>query len=359
MNVLLLSRYSWAGNSSRDRSLKFIPLLEKEGLKITAAPLVDDDYIANLYSGKSTDWRSLLKSYVRRVGDVLSASQYDLVWIERETMPYFPAIAEWWLDHTGIPYVIDYDDAIFHNYDKHSNPLVRAFFGKKIDAVMRRARLVVVGNDYLADRARKAGARWIEYVPTVVDLRSIDLSVEPHNDVFTIGWIGTPLNARYLIPIGAALAEVCRGGNARVVMVGARDFRLDGVPLTSRQWELETEVSEIQSFDVGIMPLPDSPFERGKCGYKLLQYFACARAGVASPVGVNAQIVESGINGFSATTTEEWVRALSTLRENPALRRSMGRAGRQKVEEHYSLERTAPHLASLLRKAGDKKGRGQ
>ena len=349
MNVLLLSRYSWAGNSSRERTLKFIPFLENEGIKVTVAPLVNDAYIANLYAGHSPSWIGLIRSYAIRIKDLLSSRRFDLVWIERETLPYLPSLPEWWLDRSGIPYVIDYDDAIFHNYDQHRLGIVRAVLGGKIDSVMRHAKLVVVGNDYLASRARTAGARWIEIVPTVVDLRKIDPYVEANNEVFTIGWIGTPLNARYLIPIVPALAEISKNGRAQVVTVGAGTIELPNVPTIQKTWSLGTEISDVQSFDVGIMPLPDTPFERGKCGYKLLQYFACGRPGVASPVGVNSRIVEPGVNGFLATTTSEWVEALSRLRDDPNLRKSMGLAGRKKVEAHYSLERTAPHLASLLR----------
>ncbi|MBI4473852.1 MAG: glycosyltransferase family 4 protein [Acidobacteria bacterium] len=351
MNILLLSRYGWAGNSSRHRSLKYLPYLEREGMNIKVAPLVDDAYVENLYNGRRTDWIALFRAYVKRVQDLLSVRHFDLVWIERETLPYLPALPESCLDRLGIPYVIDYDDAIFHNYDQHRRWIVRSLLGRKIDQVMRHARLVVVGNSYLGDRAQKAGARWIEEVPTVVDLSKIDPGLEHRNEVFTIGWIGTPPNARYLTSIAPALEEVCKGGRSRLVMVGVRRFELSGIPLTIRNWSLETEVSEIQRFDAGIMPLPHSPFERGKCGYKLLQYFACARPGVASPVGVNSSIVENGVNGFLASTTKEWIDALMILREDPDLRKRMGVAGRQKVEQHYSLEKTAPRLASLLRKA--------
>jgi glycosyltransferase involved in cell wall biosynthesis len=216
---------------------------------------------------------------------------------------------------------------------------------------MRYASMVIVGNDYLAQRARQAGARRIEYLPTAVDLRGIDPGIQPKNDIFTVGWIGTPANARYLTDIAPALKEVCRNGAGRLVTVGARQWELGEVNGEVRKWSLETESADIQSFDVGIMPLPDTPFERGKCAYKLLQYFACGRPAIASPVGVNSVIVEQGVNGFLASTISQWIEALTTLQRDVVLRNRMGTLGRQKVEDSYSLQKTAPRLAWLLKEA--------
>ncbi len=350
MKVLLLSRYSSRGGS-RIRSLNYLPLLEKEGLSITVAPLMDDLYVDRYYAGLPTDWPHVFGLYARRLRDLLSARRFDLVWIERETLPYLPAFPEWCLHHSGIPLVIDYDDAIFHNYDSHRRWIVRATLGRKIDNVMRYAETVIVGNGYLAERAKQAGAKRIEYLPTTVDLSGIDPRVQPRNEIFTVGWIGTPANARYLKHIAPALKEVCRNGAARLITVGAREWELGEINGEIRKWSLETESAEIQGFDVGIMPLPDTPFERGKCAYKLLQYFACGRAAVASPVGVNSVVVDQGINGFLASTVEQWIESLSMLRDNVSLRQRMGALGRQKVETFYSLHKTAPRLASLLKQA--------
>jgi glycosyltransferase involved in cell wall biosynthesis len=282
---------------------------------------------------------------------LLTAGRFDLVWIERETLPYLPAIPEWLLFRFGIPYVIDYDDAVFHNYDSHRRWIVRTALGRKIDSVMRYARIVIVGNDYLADRARKAGATCIEYLPTAVDLEGIDPTVQPNNDVFTIGWIGTPANTRYLNRIAPALQEVCKNGAGRLLTVGARQSELAEISGENRKWSLDKESADIQTFDVGIMPLPDTPFERGKCGYKILQYFACGRPAIASPVGVNSKIIDHGVNGFLASTINEWIDALKILRSDASLRQRMGKLGRHKIEGPYSLQNTAPHLASLLKKA--------
>jgi glycosyltransferase involved in cell wall biosynthesis len=139
-------------------------------------------------------------------------------------------------------------------------------------------------------------------------------------------------------------------GVARFTAIGI-DAAALGLPMDSVPWSEQTEAQDIARLDVGIMPLVDAPFERGKCGYKLIQYMACGLPVVASPVGVNRQIVEHGVNGFLAETPEQWATALRTLCADPALRARMGAAGRRKVEQHYSLQVTAPRLVQILRRA--------
>ena len=151
--------------------------------------------------------------------------------------------------------------------------------------------------------------------------------------------------------IKPALETVCTGRNARVVLVGAGLVDLSSVPVEIRPWSYSEEVTEIQQFDVGIMPLPDAPWERGKCGYKLIQYMACAKPVVASPVGANCDIVKQGVNGFLASTQAEWIDALNTLRSQPEVRVRMGSVGRCDVESKFCLRVTAPRLLALLREA--------
>jgi glycosyltransferase involved in cell wall biosynthesis len=351
MRILLLSRYSRLGSSSRVRSYQYLPHLKANGIDVTVAPLLGDDYIRDVYAGRRKNLGDLLSAYLRRLWYLIKSDHFDLLWIEYEILPWLPAWAEAILSRLGVPYVVDYDDAVFHRYDMHPNSLVRGLLASKIDAVMSRAALVIVGNDYLADRAMRAGAKRLECLPTVVDLDRYPVGPKGENSVFTIGWIGSPITARYLHAVEPALSEVCKSSNARLVLVGSGQVKLKGVPLEIRPWLEETEVVDIQSFDVGIMPIPDDPWSRGKCGYKLIQYMACSRPLVASPVGVNQKIVENGVNGFLATTIRDWGNALQALRDSSNLRKCMGRAGRHKVEMEYCIQVTAPRLVSLLRSA--------
>ncbi len=356
MKILLLSRYGHLGASSRVRSYQYLPYLEAQGIDVTVAPLLGDDYIKDLYAGRRKRFGGIFAAYLRRLCHLLEVRRFDLLWIEYEILPWLPAWAEKAITYLGTPYVVDYDDAIFHRYDQQPNWLLRNLVGDKIDKVMQRAVLVIVCNDYLAERAHRAGAQRVEYLPTVIDSDRYHSKPQAVNAVFTIGWIGSPATAKYLDLVRPALAEVCRNGNGRLVLVGSGKVEMDEVPLEIGAWSEEMEVANIQSFNAGIMPLQDGPWERGKCGYKLIQYMACGRPVVASPVGMNQRIVEDGVNGFLATTTADWVRALSILRDNYALRERMGDAGRNKIEAQYCTKVTAPRLASLLRSAAKEFG---
>lgn len=348
MRVLLLSRYGRLGASSRLRSYQFIPYLESRGFDVSVAPFFGDDYVAGLYGGNISR-AGVLRAYFSRIMIMLQASRFDLIWVEKEMLPWMPSWLELGFFPSGIPIVVDYDDALFHRYDQHRLPIVRSLLGRKIDTVMRRADLVLVGNDYLAEYAGLAEARRVEWLPTVVDVSRYAVSSEASKERMTIGWIGSPSTAQYLKLITSVLSKIVATRDVRVVAVGPNAAQLEGVPVEVRAWTEEDEVKEIKQFDIGIMPLSNEPFARGKCGYKLIQYMACGLPVVASPVGVNTSIVRDGIEGFWATSGAEWGRLLGLLLDDKALRQRMGAAGRIRVETEYSLQVAAPRLEQLLR----------
>jgi glycosyltransferase involved in cell wall biosynthesis len=355
MRALALTRYDSLGSSSRIRFYQYIPSLTSLGMEIQVAPFLGNDYVRNLYTGKHQPVLSVVKAYIHRIACLLNNHHFDLLWIEKELFPWLPILAENLFLRRGIPSVIDYDDAAFHRYDQYANRLIRALLGKKIDAIMHQATTVVVGNEYLAERAGHAGARSIEYLPSVVDINRYKMS-EKTGEPFRIGWIGSPVTAPYLGLIRDALVEVTKKTGARLVLVGAGDQDpLPGVAKDVLPWSEQSEVAQIQSFDVGIMPLPDGPFEQGKSGYKLIQYMACGLPAVASPVGANKRIVEQGETGFLASNTSDWVEALTRLSADAVMRAALGKAGRKKVEQEYSLQVAAPRLLGILTGAASRK----
>ena len=348
-NILFLSRYSRLGSSSRLRLYQYLPYLQDAGIDPTLAPFFGDDYVRGIYGGKIAKL-PILKAYFDRLRFMLEAGRFDAVWVEKEMLPWIPAWLELELFPAKLPLIVDYDDAVFHRYDQHRFSLVRGLLGRKIDRVMQRADLVVTGNEYLASRARNAGASRVEILPTVVDMARYGVAspVSGAQQLPVIGWIGSPLTAKYLNLIAPALQEIISRKLARVIVVGGNANLLDGMPVEVLPWTEATEVNDIQGFDIGIMPLPDSPFERGKCGYKLIQYMACGKAVVASPVGVNSTIVRDGVNGFLASTPQEWANALTRLLAEPELRQQMGKEGRLRIENEYSLQQAAPRLVKLI-----------
>jgi glycosyltransferase involved in cell wall biosynthesis len=340
------------GASSRVRYLQYVPYLESQGVSFEIQPLFSNRYLAALYAGRRAG-REVLKGYLARVPALLRARRFNALVVEKELFPFLPAVFERLLARLRVPYLADYDDPLFHRYDRHASPLVRGLLGRKIDTVMRHAAVVVAGNEYLAERARSAGAREVAIVPTVVDTgRYVPAEERGLGEALVLGWIGTPITSRYLAPLLPVFERLQARRGARFVAVGAKEADFAGTPVEVWPWLEESEVASIQRFDIGIMPLPDTPWERGKCGYKLIQYMACGLPVVASPVGVNREIVEEGKNGFLASDPEEWEERLDRLiTGGPEQRASLGAAGRRRVEGWYSLEAQAPRLLAAIRQA--------
>lgn len=243
---------------------------------------------------------------------------------------------------------MDYDDAVFHNYDQHGAWLVRAWMHNKIDWVMQHSALVTVGNSYLLNRAIQAGAKKTELLPTVVDIRRYSLKKEFRPNELVIGWIGSPTTEKYVLDLEPVFRSLSKIPGISLMLINApgRENLDFGIPVNRMDWEEEKETEQLLHFDVGIMPLPDTPWERGKCAYKLIQYMASGLPIIASPVGMNAEVVQDGVNGFLASNPEDWKEAFLRLYHNANLRKSLGQEGRKMVEEKFTL---AHNLQTILR----------
>lgn len=356
VKVLMLTKYDRLGASSRLRSLQYIPWLEQMGLQVTVQSFLSDESLSARYQKGTYSIWSLLRAYGRRVHTLRARRQFDVVWIEKEALPWWPL----WLELAllrGVPYVLDYDDAIFHTYDQHSSALVRRLFGRRLDGLMAAATLVIGGNSYLAQRARDAGAFWVEILPTVIDIERYPLlkhQLTERVEAPRIVWIGSPSTVHYLQEIRAALQCLSQRIPYVLRVIGGGHVDLPGVEVEVIDWAEATEVESIRACQIGIMPLTDSLWERGKCGYKLIQYMACGLPVVASGVGVNSEIVRHGDNGFIANTIDEWVDSLSQLLSSPDLSTRMGIAGQGRVEDRYCIQKTGPQIVQLLQAAAGK-----
>lgn len=356
LRVLALTRYGGLGASSRMRFLQYLQVLQDSGVQVVVQALFDDAALAARYQRGKYGWGTGLHCFARRLAALRIRRDFDVLWIEKEALPWWPL----WLEAAllrGVPYALDFDDAVFHNYDLHRLASVRKVFGHRLDGLMDKAALVVAGNCYLAARARAAGAPWVVVLPTVIDLnRYLPLVVKPtvsSSQPLRIVWIGSPSTVRYLQLLQEPLQALAKRLPFVLRVIGG-NFSLPGVQVECLPWAEDTEVAALTECDVGVMPLLDSPWERGKCGYKLIQYMACGLPVVASSVGVNPEIVRNGENGYLASSAEEWVSALEALLQSPSLRAQMGVAGRRRVEEEYCIQKTGPLMAQLLRTAAGK-----
>lgn len=352
MRVLAFTRYGSQAASTRQRLLQYVPHLRAAGIDVEHHPLLPDDYVQALAAGAHYPRWRIVRDYARQLSRLMRKGRYDLLWIYADAFPYLPAWFERLVTGSGKPIVYDLDDAFFHHYDDHPDPLVRWILKGKFKTLFSNASACTFGNDYL----REYGVPFCgngHVLPTVVDTSIYSPLPDRPSGPLVIGWIGSPTtwpNVRPLLPI---LEQLCAEYDVRVRAIGAgpsaeRD-QFPGLELVD--WSEAAEVAAIQRMDIGIMPLFDRPFERGKCGYKLIQYMACGLPVVASPVGVNREIVQDGANGFLATDESEWREALARLIADPEMRSRFGKAGRSIAETDYSLEVQAPRLIEILKAA--------
>ena len=375
MKILYLTKYTRLAGSSRMRSYQYFPYLEKAGMQVTVKSFFDDAYLKDFYAGKK-NISAILKSYVKRLGVLFSVFSYDRVVIEKEIFPFLPAWAEWMLKQLGIQYIVDYDDAIFHNYDQSSNPIIKKFLANKIAKVMRFSGTVVAGNQYLADYATRSGAKNIEIIPTVIDLerypvknsdshlklppnvilsgvegRAGERSASENNQKFVVGWIGTKTTfEKHLLPCKDWIKALqIQDPNIRFHIVGITEDMDLGKNVQYIRWTEDTEVAEILKMDIGLMPLQDSKWEKGKCAYKLIQYAACGIPGVASDVGMNKEVCIDGETGFIATSNEEWKERILFFKNEIEERLRMGTNARKLVEQKYCIQVTSEKWIKILK----------
>lgn len=360
MKIALLTKYGGLAASTRQRFEQYSHHLKAAGFELELNPLLDDAYLQELYASGQRSRGHLMVRYFQRFLWLLNRPDVDLIWLHCELFPYLPGLFERLARVPGKPIIFDYDDAIFHNYDLHSQPLIRRLLGSKLHTTLAGAKMALCGNAYLDTYARRYCAQ-TEIVPTIVDIDVYCPKPAPRHDTASprTGWIGTPSTwNEYLAPMLPLVTQVAKDKGGCVAAMGADKQARACSLLDLMAWSEADEVPFLQSIDIGIMPLTDTPWARGKCGYKLIQYMACGLPVVASPVGVNKEIVEHGVNGFLAETDEEWRTALGTLLSDADMRRRMGAAGRRKVEEHYSLQVWGPRVAQMLRRVADEGQRG-
>lgn len=352
-DVLCCTRYSRLGASSRVRFYIYDSYIN-ENFNVIYNNLFDDDYIKKIYSNRKRKKSiiRLMKYYSSRVLYLYKNKDVNILWLQKELLPFFPA----WLELLllkGKKVIVDYDDATFHTYDQHKNKFVRFFLGSKIDKIMARSDVVIVGNTYLADRAKVAGASFIEIIPSVIDIKKYVVksyaSISYIGRPLIIGWIGSPGSQQLLERILPVLEKVAKNKNIILRTVGAVPFKSDFLNVECLPWTESEEVSMIKTFDVGIMPVQDVGFQKGKCGFKLIQYMACGVPVIASPVGINYDIVQHGVNGYLANEDKDWVDAINNFINTPDDISKMGMAGRIQVESNYCTDVTAKKLIGLIK----------
>jgi glycosyltransferase involved in cell wall biosynthesis len=361
MNVLALvpSLYD-TSPGQRFRVEQWARHLERTGSRFTFVPFESRALHRVIYQPGRYGLKTalMLEAFARRFRTLALARQFDVVLIHREAALMGPAVIERLVARAGIPIVFDFDDAIWVPYVSPANNRLSYLkcFGKAA-SICRLSAHILAGNGYLADYAGRYNTH-VTVVPCTIDTDTYLPRPIPENAgssrPITIGWTGSYSTVQHLDTLRGTLMRLHRRHSFQLNVIGTPEYRLDGVPTIAQAWCRDSEARDLHSFDIGIMPLPNDAWSRGKCGLKLLQYMAAGVAAVASPVGVNTEIVQDGVNGFLAATEDEWIEKLSALIRDGDLRRRIGAAGRRTVEELFSARVWVPRIQSILESAASR-----
>jgi hypothetical protein len=365
VRVLALTPFPVEAAATRYRLVQLQRPLAQRGIDLTVSPLLDARAYADLYD-KTKSARTaarLAKAAAKRLTDIPRIRNFDAVLVQREAMLFGPPVVERAITArtTNTPIVLDLDDATWVAYDSPTYGRLGRWLkstSKKTDTLIDLAARVTAGNATIADYALGRGTP-TTIVPTVVDVDKWTPrpNTKKNNDPPVIGWIGSHSTYPYLTNIVPALQQLAKTHAFTLRIVGADQARqpthLDGVTTDPRPWHLDTETRDVQSFDIGLYPLPhDDDWASGKSGLKAIQYMAVGIPFVVSPVGAAATTTgEPNQTHLTANTQDEWRNALATLLDDPALRQRMGDHGRAHAIANYTLDHAADPLATALTEA--------
>ncbi len=359
LRLLALSPIPVEGAGCRFRIVQYIPALERAGFSVTVEPFFDAAFFNLVYRPGhfAQKLAAFIRQSVARLRLLMSLGRYDAFFIYREAYPFGPAWFERLLSRSG-PIVYDFDDAIFLPNSSEANRFVESFkYPQKMPSILRLSTAVLAGNDYLAAYARKYNTS-VTVLPTCVDTSVWVPRRTPRaaGAPLVIGWIGTPTTATYMKSLGSSLARLAKRHTFELRVSGSGEpLAFPGVTTVNEPWALDRDVELFNTCDIGVYPLTDDEWAKGKCGFKAIQFMACGVPVVAAAVGVNKEIIEDGVNGFLASSDEEWDDKIGRLLADEGLRRRFAEAGRKTIEARYSLAAHAPKLVSLLRDVVDRK----
>jgi glycosyltransferase involved in cell wall biosynthesis len=339
VKVSYYTKYSDRGPSSRYRVFQFLELFRNQGVDLNIQMLFDDSYFEFLRSSSSLG-RTIQKSgYVasrfQERRKALRGDRSNLTIIEQQLFPYLP----YPIEKHFLPdrYLLEMDDAIYLTHPK------------KIPEMVRTASAVLVGNRTLADFARRFNQN-VHIVPTVLNTDLFQPAKKNNAEKIKIGWSGLEYNFKYLSKLTSVFLKLRARYPVEFLILSGSEPRNLEFPFRFLKWDPKHEVDQINEFDLGVMPLEMDEWSRSKCGMKLLQYMALQIPSVATPAGVNAEIIHDGENGLTALTEEDWIKKISLLIENAELRDKMGKLARKTVVEEYSMNTWFPKLLEVYRK---------
>lgn len=350
--VLCLTKYDRQGASSRIRTLQYVSKMDPEYFTFEVSPLFDQKYLLAKYQAKVFLFLAF-KGYIKRCFRLITLQRYDLVWIEKEALPYLPFFLEFAFIKFSKKTMVDYDDGIHVRYETGS-AVKKFILGDKIDKIARSVDLVTVGNQYMKKVMEAKGAKEIFYYPSTVFGVGAKYNSRKRipKDCVLVGWIGSPSTAKYLNLLSSSIARLCEIYSCKLCVVGSGGIAKSSGHIQILDWSETVESEVLQRIDIGIMPVPPGDWEQCKSAFKAIQYMSAGVPVVASPVGENAEIITHGVNGFLATSVDEWEECLRTLITREPLRDEVGKCGweyfKSTLDAHIWLKELQSELLKLV-----------
>ena len=326
----------------RFRHEQYLKYLEANGFEITYSNILDVDQDRMFYSQGNIPGKLLvgLKALWKRIKDWKRANRFDQIFIFRDAF-FFGTFIERLFKTPSAKLIFDFDDSIWLQDENPGQSIFQRLKNPaKTAKIISYCDLIIAGNEYLASYAMQYNSN-VFIIPTTIDLEEYKpIAISKPYEKICIGWSGSFSTIKHFESAIESLAKIKEKFADKVYfkVIGDGSYTNDSLELTGLPWKKESEIEDLCEIDIGIMPLPDDDWSRGKCGLKGLQYMALEIPTIMSPVGVNSDIIQDGQNGFLASSTEEWVEKLSLLIESESLRKKIGQAGRKTVEKDFSVE---------------------
>jgi glycosyltransferase involved in cell wall biosynthesis len=355
MKVLFLGPYP-AGQSpsQRFRLEHYLGYLSASGIRYDYIPFLDSRTWTIVFK-EGYMMRKLLGvlwGYIRRFFLLFKLPFYDVVYVHRESTPLGPPFVEWFAARVfRRPMIYDFDDAIWVHAVSHDNKLAAMLkWSKKVNSICKWSRTVTTGNAYLAAYARQFN-KDVRVIPTVVNTETAHAILKDQSapGKIVIGWTGTFSTLKYLDLVTEALQRLEKKYDFEFLVIANKNPQLPLKNFRFKEWNLETEISDLLEMHIGLMPLTDDPISRGKCGFKAIQYMALGIPALVTPLEANLAIVDEGVNGYFCDSANEWEAKMALLLEDAQLRQEMGRAARKKIVEQYSVAATVEPFVKCLK----------
>lgn len=353
LTVLFLTRYPLEGASSRYRVYQYLPYLSECGIEYKVSSFMNLKMYRLTFSRGSPvkKYGFLIGAIFKRLFIVFRFFRFDIIYMQRELLPFGPPLLEYLLRLTGKKLVYDYDDALFINKTSQFNRLASFFKGKTRQfAIFKASHCVLAGNDYLRDVAKQFCLNSITFEVAEDTDRILPGKKSTNPDRIVIGWLGSKTTVKYLANIRDPLIRLHRSYPQIEfhIVGGDQRFYIDGLPIQHFEWSLEGELEALKAFDIGIMPLPIEEWSKGKSGGKARTYMAAGVVPVVTAIGYNLQLIQHKKTGFLCENDDDWFNFISHLVDNDDFRIRVGKNARKYVIEHFNVKKQSQKMAEIL-----------